>query len=70
MLEDARLATLVKGAAVVVRLTYDLAYEWTNMVGKEWSCFGGACRIYKPGLSFEDGDYWEHPLYMTDKIWW
>lgn len=70
MVDDAGLATQVKGAAIVVRLPYDLAYQWTNMVGKEWSCFGGACRIYTPGLSFEDDDYRQHPLYMNDKIWW
>lgn len=70
MVDDAGLATQVKGAAIVVRLPYDLVYQWTNMVGKEWSCFGGACRIYTPGLSFEDDDYRQHPLYMNDKIWW
>lgn len=70
MLEDAQLASQVKGAAIVVRLPYNLAYEWTNKVGKEWSCFGGACRVYTPGLSFEDDDVRQHPLYMTDKIWW
>lgn len=70
MVDDAGLATQVKGAAIVVRLPYDLAYQWTNIVGKEWSCFGGACRIYKPGLSFEEDDCLAHPLYMTDKIWW
>jgi len=70
MVGDAQLAKLVKGAAVVVRLPYDLGYQWTNMVGKDWSCYNGACRIYLPRLSFEEDDSRRHPLYLADVIWW
>jgi len=64
------IAGKVTGAAVVAHLDYQTAYQWTEKVGKEWSCFGGACRVYMPGLSFEEDELLSHPLYLPEKIWW
>ncbi len=55
------------GMALVVRLTSDLSWELTERIGKEWSCYHGAVRIYWPGLRF-DGDPFRHDLMTADSI--
>ena len=38
-------------------IDWDVTYEFSRIVGDEWSCFGGAVRIYWPELfDFETDD--------------
>lgn len=38
------------GSAHVMVIDWDVTYEFSRIVGDEWSCFGGAVRIYWPEL--------------------
>lgn len=50
-------------------IDWDVTYEFSRIVGDEWSCFGGAVRIYWPGLfDFETDDPYVHPLYTAQTI--
>lgn len=54
----------VFGLAHVVELTTkDATFMLTDRVGKEWSCFHGAVRIYWPQPTLGD-DYRRHPLFF------
>lgn len=55
------------GMALVVRFTERLSWELTRKLGKIWSCYHGAVRIYWPGLTF-DGDPFRHDLMTADGI--
>ena len=44
------LASDLAGSAHVMVIDWDVTYEFSRIVGDEWSCFGGAVRIYWPGL--------------------
>ncbi len=60
---DAAAAALL-GLAHVVAIPYELAQELTRRAGKEWSVFGGAARLYRPGLDRYAGAYRRHPLLL------
>lgn len=57
------------GLAIVATLDYDAAWGITNSVGAEWSCFGGAIRIYWP-IKENDSPrrhpYWSEVRIMED----
>ncbi len=54
----------VFGLAHVVELVgKDATFELTRRVGKEWSCFHGAVRIYWPEPTLGD-DFRRHPLFF------
>ncbi|MBI5773917.1 MAG: hypothetical protein HZA89_09270 [Verrucomicrobia bacterium] len=40
----------VCGLAIVVEINDEVAWEFTNRVGREWSCFNAGLRIYWPHL--------------------
>jgi len=56
------------GYAHVVMMPFEVGYDWTRKVGMPWSAFDGAVRVYRPGLSFEDGLPKQHALFYKDKI--
>lgn len=62
------LARKTLGYAHVVRLPFNLSFEWTKRVGKAWSVFDGAVRTYMPGLDFERDSLSAHPLAFKDRI--
>lgn len=63
------LAAAVLGLAEVVVLSHTRAtFALTNEVGKEWSCFLGAVRVYWPGLDPETDDFRRHWIYFADHI--
>lgn len=64
---DARaFAKSMTGIAHVAELEWDAAFELSRSVGTEWSCFGGAVRIYWPEpICFELDDPYLHPLYTA-----
>ncbi len=55
------------GFAHVVHFSEDLAYAITDTLGKEWSCYGGALRIYWP-RSVGTMSKYHHPLLMTAQL--
>ncbi|MDK2971503.1 MAG: hypothetical protein PWP23_1258 [Candidatus Sumerlaeota bacterium] len=52
----------------VFTIDYDLAYELTDRLTKQWSCFLGAIRFYLPQLDIVRDDPWNHPLYLPERI--
>lgn len=63
-LSPARLAKRVGGAAHIVELTAEAAWELTRTIGRRMSVFNGAIRIYNPGLTEEAEDPFDHPLWI------
>ena len=66
--DPADLADTVVGLAEV----YTLADRWaafalTDQLGKQFSCYNGAVRVYYPGFSLGD-DPFGHPLLMPSKL--
>jgi hypothetical protein len=55
------------GLAVVVELDDDAAWELTRTLGKEWSCYNGAIRLYWPFASPERNPY-RHPLWTSLRL--
>ncbi len=53
--------------AIVASLDDDAADRLTDSVGKEWSCFSGSARIYRPGWSEKDR-HDRHPIWRRRKI--
>jgi hypothetical protein len=63
------LAHAVLGLAEVVELDRpSTTFALTNELGKEWSCFLGAVRIYWPGLDPDADDYRRHTIFFADHI--
>lgn len=69
LINDDYLANQVAGYAHVVRLSYLAAFAWTDLVGKPWSIFDGACRVYNSNVDIENADPMMHPCNMKEKIW-
>jgi hypothetical protein len=55
------------GMALVIRFHSELSWDLTERVGKKWSCYHGAVRIYWPNLDF-DGDPFRHDLMIVEDI--
>jgi hypothetical protein len=68
VLDEADLAKRLLTIAHVALLPTALSFEWTRMVGKPWSAYNGAVRVYQPGLDFELGSPFNHPLTTIDGI--
>lgn len=67
IVDPARVLDEVYGLAHVAELTVPAStFALTNRVGKEWSCFLGAVRVYWPGLDPETGDFRRHPIFFPD----
>jgi len=56
------------GLAHVCLMPNHLSYKWSDMVGREWAVYGGAARIYRPMLNFEQDSPYSHPKFLLDKI--
>jgi hypothetical protein len=66
--DPAATADAVVGLARVYFLTDKwAAFALTNDLGKTLSCFGGAVRIYWPGLT-QTADPYSQPLFLPDRI--
>lgn len=69
LVDGRELAADLAGSAHVMVIDWDATYELSQIVGDEWSCFGGAVRIYWPGsIDFEADDPYEHPRYTPQTI--
>ena len=64
LLQDA----LLGYASVHVLESKWVGFAFTEAIGRDYTCFNGAIRLYWPG--FQDGaNPWDHPLYLPDKIY-
>lgn len=68
VLDPAELAAEALGLAHIVQIPWDMAFEWTKLVGKAWSVFHGAVRTYMPRLDFERDTPTRHPLATVERI--
>ena len=61
------LASNVCGPAIVADLDDEAAWAMTHELGKEWSCYNGAIRIYWPGLDAKQPPR-RHPLWTSERL--
>ncbi|MDD5699097.1 MAG: hypothetical protein PHH77_10820 [Victivallaceae bacterium] len=57
------------GYAHVVRLSFQMAFEFFHRIGRSWAVYDGAVRIYYPGLNTETDSLQDHPVYFKSYIW-
>lgn len=62
------IAKKLRFAAHVVRLSFQMGYEWQDKVGDPWSVYGGAARIYWPKARLAEEDRGRHGLFFPDRI--
>lgn len=60
------LARQIAGSAHIVVLPSEVSWGLTHAVGKMMSVFGGAVRLYLPGLSDDLEDPFQHPLWLPN----
>ena len=58
------LARQIAGAAHIIHLSEEAARTLTHVLGKRMSVFAGAVRLYLPGLTEENEDPYQHPLWL------
>ena len=62
-----RIGVNVCGLAHTVRLSTEASWALTEKLGKEWSCFNGAVRLFWPFRANRD-EFRAHPLWTLDWI--
>lgn len=65
IMED--LASDLAGLAIVARLDPPASWRVTRRKNKEWSCYGGAIRLYWPAL-LNDSSPYRHPLWTPKRL--
>lgn len=68
MMDAAQMANDLSGVAHIFQVTQEANEYLTERIGKQWSAFNGAVRTYYPGVSFEESDYYQHPLLTQQSI--
>ncbi|HRI42963.1 MAG TPA: hypothetical protein PLL78_03570 [Fimbriimonadaceae bacterium] len=68
VLDQTEFGKQLLGIAWPATLSREQTYELRELIGKEWSVFGGAVRTYKPDLDFTNDEPRRHPLLMPDRI--
>lgn len=64
---EEKLAYDLAGLANVFVLDHDAAWGITDVLGKPWSCFWGAIRLYWPRANLAQNPYY-HPLWTANKL--
>jgi hypothetical protein len=64
---DDDLTYAMTGQAIIVSLDEDASWELTRRLGREWSCFLGAVRVYWPRLALT-GNPFAHPLWTASRL--
>lgn len=59
----------VAGLAVVAQLDSDASWRVTSRKGKQWSCYGGAIRLYWPAVANGTTPV-DHPLWTAQRLLW
>ena len=57
------------GLAIVVEIDDETSWLLTETKGRDWSCYGGAVRLYWPFQGTADDPY-RHPLWTQTKLHW
>ena len=57
------------GLAIVVEIDDETSWLLTETKGRDWSCYGGAVRLYWPFQGTPDDPY-RHPLWTQAKLHW
>ena len=68
MMDGTALSKQLLGCAHIFCITPEANTYFTNLVGQKWSAFNGAVRSYYPHLSFDDSNYYQHPLMTQPRI--
>ena len=68
LLDAHRLAKACQCAAHVVALPQQMTFGWSERVGRTWSAFQGAIRVYRPGLDLDRDELHRHPLIMPERV--
>jgi hypothetical protein len=61
------MANDLAGLALVARLDPGASWRITRRKGKEWSCYGGAIRLYWPQIK-EGANHGDHPLWTARRL--
>ena len=64
---DTKLAYDLVGLANTYAIDAEAAWELTGLLGKKYSCFFGAIRVYWPRFSTQD-DPFSHPLWTASRL--
>lgn len=62
------LAGRCAGVATVAVITGAAGFELTKLLGKEYSVFRQAVRLYRPGFDDSSDSPYQHPLYLSHRI--
>jgi len=54
------------GHAIVAEIDKHAGFDLTALVGKRFSCWGGAIRVYWPGFDRDGDDF--HPLFLPNRM--
>jgi len=68
LLDHDYLARELHGYAHVLLLPKSTTHAWSSMVGKTWSAYAGAVRVFLPGLRIDEQSPFQHPLTLVDEI--
>lgn len=69
MIDADKAAESLSGFAHVFRMSASSTWVLTQKVGKQWTCFDGAVRIYYPGLDMSEQDSRLHTRKTAIQIW-
>jgi hypothetical protein len=58
----------LSGTVHIVDLLPEASWELTRSLGRRMSVFGGALRVYMPGLTDEDEEPFRHPLFLKRNV--
>lgn len=67
-LDPKTLAQRLAGLAEIVLLPVAASFALTEAIGKAWSCFRGAVRVYRAPFRPESDSFARHPLYLPERI--
>lgn len=68
ILAPKRLAERLAGIAEVFLVPAGQTFELSHALGKVWSCYGGAVRLYRVPFRPEEDGLGQHPLFLPDRI--
>lgn len=68
LLNAEELALRTQGRAHVVMMPRDLGFTWTTMVGRQWTAYYGAVRVYLPDVDLDNDSPYSHPLTQAANI--
>lgn len=68
LLDPEKAAQQSVDALIVAAIGYQAAYDLTDRIGKQWSCYLGAIRLYRPDVDLVSGDPWNHPLILPHRV--